>query len=285
MTPLRQRLMEDLRCHRSPGTIETYVRHVKAFAEHFVPLAGTVGSRRDSHLSASPAAAAGQSETPSINAFPRHGSMARPSAAGTLERLPYGRIPNASPGVLGREEVPGSCSRLPQRPHRVLLTTIYATGLRVSEAVALSVADIDSRELTILVARGKGNKQRLVPLSPKLLEELRAWWRTHRHPRWLFPSKRSDRPLTANSVPKGLPAGGGLRVEAASPPTRCVTPMPRSCWKRASTCSRSRRFWATVAAHHAAVHACAAGPSAGGGRAANQALSLLPLEQLRSHAR
>jgi integrase/recombinase XerD len=54
--------------------------------------------------------------------------------------------------------------------------------MRISEAVALRVADIDSREMTILVARGKGNKQRLVPLSSSLLEELRAWWQTHHHP-------------------------------------------------------------------------------------------------------
>ena len=104
--------------------------------------------------------------------------------------------------MLGREEVRELLACLPQRSQRVLLTTIYATGLRISEALALSVADIDRRQLTILVARGKGNKQRLVPLSPKLLEELRAWWRTHRHPQWIFPGKGSDQRMTAKAIQK-----------------------------------------------------------------------------------
>jgi site-specific recombinase XerD len=79
----------------------------------------------------------------------------------------------------------------------MLLTTMYATGMRVGEAVQLRVADIDSRRMTILVGRGKGNKQRLVPLSQKLLTELRLFWQTHRSPLWLFPSRRPDKPLSA----------------------------------------------------------------------------------------
>lgn len=72
--------------------------------------------------------------------------------------------------------------------------------MRISEAVALRVADIDSREMTILVARGKGNKQRLVPLSSRLLEELRGWWPTHRNPEWLFPGSDSNRPIDVGPV-------------------------------------------------------------------------------------
>jgi site-specific recombinase XerD len=49
--------------------------------------------------------------------------------------------------------------------------------------------------MTILVARGKGNKQRLVPLSQKLLTELRLFWKTHHNPVWLFPSRQPDRHL------------------------------------------------------------------------------------------
>jgi site-specific recombinase XerD len=65
----------------------------------------------------------------------------------------------------------------------------------VGEAVQLSVNDIDSRRMTILVSRGKGNKQRLVPLSSKLLTELRLFWQTHHNPMWLFPSRLPDRHL------------------------------------------------------------------------------------------
>lgn len=70
---------------------------------------------------------------------------------------------------------------------------MYATGLRVSEAVALQVGHIDGRSRMLLVACGKGQKQRGVPVSPTLLNPLRAWWRQHRNPRWLFPGPSSDR--------------------------------------------------------------------------------------------
>jgi site-specific recombinase XerD len=66
--------------------------------------------------------------------------------------------------------------------------------------VQLRVADIDSRRMTILVARGKGNKQRLVPLSRKLLTELRLFWQTHHNPVWLFPSRQADTPLRIQAV-------------------------------------------------------------------------------------
>jgi site-specific recombinase XerD len=88
----------------------------------------------------------------------------------------------------------------------MVLTTIYATGLRIEEALHLGVAHINSRSMTILVARGKGNKQRLVPLSQPLLVELRSWWLVHRNPRWLFPGKKPDHPLGASSVQKACQA-------------------------------------------------------------------------------
>ena len=123
--------------------------------------------------------------------------MSRPEP---LERLRYGRLPKKLPQVLTQEEVLELLGCVSSRQNRMVLTTMYATGLRVREAVQLGVADIDSRQLTILVARGKGNKQRLVPLSHRLLEELRSWWCTHRHPQWLFPSRRPDRPLGVSGV-------------------------------------------------------------------------------------
>jgi site-specific recombinase XerD len=117
-----------------------------------------------------------------------------------LERLPYGRRPKHLPRVLSQAEVHKLLRCAANYEHRVLLMTLYATGLRVGELVRLGVADIDSQRMVILVERGKGNKQRLVPLSSTLLVELRRWWQTHRDPVWLFPGREQGRPLQVSTV-------------------------------------------------------------------------------------
>jgi integrase/recombinase XerD len=78
--------------------------------------------------------------------------------------------------------------------------TAYAAGLRVSEVVALQVADIDSRRMVIRVRQGKGHKDREVMLSPRLLAVLREYWKVAKPKHWLFPGQVPDRPLTAKSV-------------------------------------------------------------------------------------
>jgi site-specific recombinase XerD len=123
-----------------------------------------------------------------------------------IRRLPYGRKPKRLPVVLDRQEVLQLFAWVRPRRTRMVLTTMYATGMRVAEAVHLGVADIDSRRMTIVVARGKGNKQRLVPLTAKLLDELRRWWQEHRDPMWLFPGSRPGCPLAAASVQRGFQA-------------------------------------------------------------------------------
>jgi site-specific recombinase XerD len=91
------------------------------------------------------------------------------------------------PVVLSRQEVQQilSCVRTPV--YRVCLTTLYACGLRLNEGRCLQVPDIDSKRMLVRV-RGKGNRDRHVPLPDKTLEELRQLWRTHRS-QWLFPAR------------------------------------------------------------------------------------------------
>ena len=72
---------------------------------------------------------------------------------------------------------------------RMLLQTAYACGLRLMEVLTLQVADIDSARMLLHVRQGKGNKDRLVPLSLKLLTELRDYWRLFRPKLWLFGNK------------------------------------------------------------------------------------------------
>lgn len=80
------------------------------------------------------------------------------------------------------------------------LTTAYAAGLRVSEAVSLKITDIDSERMIIRVEHGKGGKDRYVMLSARLLEILRSYWRVARPKDWLFPGRDASRPLNPVSL-------------------------------------------------------------------------------------
>jgi site-specific recombinase XerD len=116
--------------------------------------------------------------------------------------IPAPKRPKTLPVVLSPEEVVQflDCVKTPK--HRTLLTTCYAAGLRISEATHLTVSAIDSRRMVLRVEQGKGQQDRYVMLSPKLLEILRAWWRVLRPPHWLFPGDQPDRPISRAAVAK-----------------------------------------------------------------------------------
>jgi len=101
--------------------------------------------------------------------------------------IPAPKKPQTLPVILSPEEVLQFLDGIPGIKHRTILTTCYAAGLRISEAIRLKPADIDSPRMVIRVEQGKGRKDRYVMLSPKLLESLRNWWRLAKPKEWLFP--------------------------------------------------------------------------------------------------
>jgi site-specific recombinase XerD len=104
-----------------------------------------------------------------------------------LFHLVRSRAPTKLPEVLTREQVSRLFSVVREPRFRVALRLIYACGLRVSEAVKLEVRDV-RRDGPRLHLRGtKGSRERFVPLPGWCHRELQAYWRTHRHPRWIFP--------------------------------------------------------------------------------------------------
>jgi integrase len=116
------------------------------------------------------------------------------------EDIPLPKKPQKLPVVLSPEEVVHFLGCVDCGKHRVILTTCYAAGSRISEAVRLKAAAIDGARIVIRVDQGKGRKDRYVMLSPKLLEILRSYWRAVRPKEWLFPSVRDDRPITKDAV-------------------------------------------------------------------------------------
>jgi integrase/recombinase XerD len=118
----------------------------------------------------------------------------------TIESIPSVKGESRLPVILSQEEVQRLIDAAPTFTAQVILSTMYATGIRVSEAVHLRVGDIDSKRMVIRIVQGKGNKDRLVPLSAKLLELLRTYWRRVRPRDYLFPGRRFDQPLGAAKV-------------------------------------------------------------------------------------
>lgn len=207
MTPLRQRLIEDLQVRNySPRTVECYVRHVAEFARHFHTSPDQLGPEqirayqvylvREKHASWSLF-----NQAACALRFFYNVTLARNYPR---EYVPYGKRPKTLPVVLSREEVARlfSCVKYPK--HRMLLRTAYAAGLRLSEVLHLQVGHIDSARMLLHVVQGKGAKDRLVPLSPQLLVELRAYWKMCRPRVWLFPGSRPEKPLHGASVQRAL---------------------------------------------------------------------------------
>jgi len=119
----------------------------------------------------------------------------------TLEDvIPAPKKPQRLPVVLSPEEVLQFLSCVGSTKHRAILTTCYAAGLRISEAVHLKPTDIDSQRMVIRVEQGKGHKDRYVMLSPKLLETLRSYWRAVRPKIWLFEGDVAGMPIGRNAV-------------------------------------------------------------------------------------
>ena len=114
--------------------------------------------------------------------------------------IPAPKMPQKLPVVLSPREVRQFLDCIDCTKHHAILTTCYAAGLRISEAVCLRTADIDSQRMVIRVDQGKGQKDRYVMLSAKLLEILRAWWRVNRPRYWLFPGDIPDQHISTCAV-------------------------------------------------------------------------------------
>ncbi len=203
MTQLRQRMLEELQLRNyCAGTIRLYLHHVAAFAEHFHRSPDQLGAeeiRRYQLFLIHEKKLAWSSYNQIVCAL-------RFFYAKTLKRtfllqdIPFPRSEQRLPLILSPEEVAQILSAPPHLKSRALLMTIYAAGLRRSEVAGLRVRDIDSARMTITVHQGKGRKDRVVMLSPVLLETLRQYWRQHKPKEWLFPGNNPGQPISGNDI-------------------------------------------------------------------------------------
>jgi len=203
MTALRQRMIADLRIRNySPRTIECYTQCVIAFARHFGTSPTELGPEdirayQTFLVQTKHASWTAFNQTVCALRFLYRITLQRP---GVIEHIPFPRQPKKLPVVLSRTELARFLAAIPNLKHRTVLMTMYAAGLRLSEALGLRLADVDSARQCLRVAQGKGQKDRYTLLAPTLLQHLRDYWRLTRPATWLFPGRPADTPLTPTAI-------------------------------------------------------------------------------------
>ena len=128
-----------------------------------------------------------------------------------VPHIPYPRAKRRHPVVLSPEEVAGLLKAIGNLKHRTVAMVLYGSGLRISEALALELRDIDSQRMVITVRHGKGDADRQVALSAVLLEALRTYWLAYRPGRCLFPGGDPEKPMVSSTIQRALKAA---RVKA-----------------------------------------------------------------------
>jgi len=204
MTALRQRMTEDMQVRNlALNTQTSYVQQVSLFARYFNKSPEVLGPEE-------------------IRAYQVYLTNEKKLAPGSVliavaalrflykvslkrewpfdEVIPAPKKPQKLPVVLSPEEVLEFLGCVGNAKQRTILTTCYAAGLRISEAVHLKTTDIDSKRMVIRVEQGKGQKDRYTMLSPQLLETLRAYWRAGRPKTWLFEGDVPSKPIDRSAV-------------------------------------------------------------------------------------
>ena len=222
MTPLRQRMIEDMQLRGlSRSTQERYLQAVGLLARHYhrPPDQLTEDDLRQYFLYLRTEQHASRSTSTvtlcAIKFFYEH-TIHRPWPILDFVRAPK---EHKVPVVLSPDEVRRVLAQVRKPAYRVCLTTIYGSGLRLMEGLQLQVAHIDSARMLLHIHAGKGQKDRYVPLPQPVLDRLRAHWRTHRDPIWLFPasgSRTAGPPLAAQPMMRsGLQRAFQLAVDAS----------------------------------------------------------------------
>lgn len=203
MTPLRKRMLEYMQLkHYSPRTIKSYLNVVAAYVRHIDKnpelsdweqvrsyLLHLLNDRHCSVSYLSQVNSALKIFFVCVLGWPEAGYQ-----------VPRPRRVRILPSVMSIEEVQRLINSVANVKHHTMLQVLYGTGMRVSEIVALRITDIDSDRGQIAVRQAKGFKDRYVPLSPTLLEQLREYWRICRPTEFLFEHEVFGGPLSIRTV-------------------------------------------------------------------------------------
>ena len=202
--PLRQQMIQDMGLRNlTPRTQKEYLRWIGTFADFHRETPDVLGLEEVReylvHL-------LNEKKRPSTFAVAR--AALKFLYKNTLQRswalvdfIPVPKREKRLPVILDQSEVAHLIDSTKNVRHRAIMMTLYAAGLRVSEVTNLRVSDIDSKRMMIRVEQGKGQKDRYVMLSPRLLEELRSYWKAMRPNPWLF---GGNSPISTRAIEKAV---------------------------------------------------------------------------------
>lgn len=214
ISPLRRRMIEDMQIrHLGEKTQKDYIRHIKNFSTFFGrspdQASGEDIRRYQLHLTSTGTSACTINTAVSALRFlfgvtlERDDITKHTSTVRQIRKLPIVLTPNEIANLL-------DCAPGPGLKYKAAFSVAYGAGLRASEVVSLKVCDIDSTNMVIRVEQGKGRKDRLVMLSPHLLDLLRAWWMEGRPKGWLFPGHNPVNPLTTRQLSRAFRAAADM---------------------------------------------------------------------------
>ena len=207
MTQLRKMMLEELqRRNYSQQTTKAYIRTIWEFAKYFHRSPDELGPEHirefQAHLF--------RERKLSGNSVAQRTAALRFLFVKTLKRsymleqIPFPKVPLRLPTILSPEEVTRLIEAAPNLLYRTILMTLYSTGIRRAELVQLKAADLDKELMQVHIHEGKGKRDRNVPLSPKLLEALREYWRWMKPATYVFPGvvegRRVDAPISDKVV-------------------------------------------------------------------------------------
>lgn len=205
MSELRQRMLQDLKIrNRSKSTQDRYAWHIADFARFFGRSPDQLGPEHirlwQLHLIEERGLSYSTLNVAVCALRFFYGVTLRRDWV--VERIPFARPEKKLPAILSPSEVQQFLDALVLPKHHAMFSVAYSGGLRVTEVTRLRVQDIDSKRNVINIRNGKGKKDRLVPLSPRLLVELRAYWRAERPSPFLFPGAKAHRPIATSTARK-----------------------------------------------------------------------------------
>jgi len=204
VTHLRKMMLEELqRRNYSQTTVNAYLKIVESFAKYFDRPPDQLGPEeiRAYQVYLLKERKLGVRSVGHQTAALRFFFCKTLKRAYPIEEVPYPKAPRRLPTILTREEAVQLIDSASNLFHRAMLITLYSIGMRRAELCHLKVEDIDSKRMLIRIRHGKGGRDRDVPLSPKVLETLREYWRWMKPKTYLFPGtisgSRADKPITA----------------------------------------------------------------------------------------